>query len=476
MNRFATFLAALLAFLAVPALAAIPDLGGEPAVQEDEAVDPLIEAEYDADADLQIAERIAGIYAAIDSLSEIDVSVDKGVVTLTGSVAKVEQIEQAEEIAGRVAGVVTVESQIERDLAVQTNLAPTFGAIAAQAREVIRSLPLLGVAVLIAILVAFTFHLLAKLRGLWLRIAPNAFLAELLMSAMRFIGVLFGIYLALKILGATALLGAVLGIGGVIGIAIGFAVRDTIDNYISSVMLSLRQPFRANDHVVIEGEEGRVVRLTSRATVLMTLDGNHLRIPNSTVFKAVILNYTRNPERRFEFDLGVDADDDPVEAMRVGIEAMGTRDFVLTDPEPQARICEVGDSNIVLRFFGWVDQAQTDYHKGRSMSIAVVKDALEDEGFALPEPIYRLRMDPRTAPIPTSATITETMPEESASAPPAPPPAPSPAPSPERKRRTAAAEAEAHSTRPDTHIEDLVTRERAETGEKDLLDSGRPIE
>src|SRR3546814_6600583 len=66
----------------------------------------------------------------------------------------------------------------------------------------------------------------------------------------------------------------------------------------SDLMLSLRQPFRANDHVVIEGHEGRVVRLTSRATILMTLEGNHLRIPNSTVFKAVILNYTRNPERR----------------------------------------------------------------------------------------------------------------------------------------------------------------------------------
>jgi hypothetical protein len=75
------------------------------------------------------------------------------------------------------------------------------------------------------------------------------------------------------------------------------------------VMLSVRQPFRPNDHVVIDGKEGRVIRLTSRATVLMTLDGNHLRIPNGAVFKAVILNYTRNAERRFDFKLGVDAED-----------------------------------------------------------------------------------------------------------------------------------------------------------------------
>src|SRR3546814_11904518 len=99
-------------------------------------------------------------------------------------------------------------------------------------------------------------------------------------------------------------------------ISIGFAIRDTVDNYVASLMLSLRQPFRANDHVVIEGHEGRVVRLTSRATILMTLEGNHLRIPNSTVFKAVILNYPRNPERRFDFERS--------EERRVGKECVST--------------------------------------------------------------------------------------------------------------------------------------------------------
>ena len=47
-----------------------------------------------------------------------------------------------------------------------------------------------------------------------------------------------------------------LGRGDSCGIALGFAMRDTIENYVASLMLSLRQPFRANDHVVIEGEEG----------------------------------------------------------------------------------------------------------------------------------------------------------------------------------------------------------------------------
>jgi len=56
------------------------------------------------------------------------------------------------------------------------------------------------------------------------------------------------------------------------------------------------------------------VALNSRATILMTLDGNHLRLPNALVFRSVTLNYTRNPSRRFQFDIGIGVNDDLVRA------------------------------------------------------------------------------------------------------------------------------------------------------------------
>ncbi|RVQ67847.1 mechanosensitive ion channel [Croceicoccus ponticola] len=443
------------------AIAAIPDVAEETTTPTPPTA--AIETERDADADARIAERIGAIFAAIDALGAVEVEANEGVVTLTGSVASASDAKQAETIASRVAGVVTVDNAIERDLAVDRNLAPTISAIIDEARKLWRMLPLFAVALVIAAIVMVLFRWVSGLNSLWRRITPNPFIAELLQSAIRFVGVLAGLYLALKILGATALLGALLGISGVIGIAIGFAVRDTIDNYISSIMLSLRQPFRANDLVVIEGNEGRVIRLTSRATVLMTLDGNHLRIPNSTVFKAVILNYTRNPQRRFEFDLGVDADDNPLDAMAVGVAALSALDFVLNDPEPGARIREVGDSNIVLTFLGWIDQSQTDYHKARSLAIEAAKAALETNGFALPEPIYRLRIDPRSAPLPGTPQEVRDRPDREVAQP----------EKPSRKPRTAAA---SDSTAPETHVSDLVDRERAAGGETDLLDASKPIE
>ncbi len=282
---------------------------------------------------------------------------------------------------------------------------------------------------------------------------PNVFLAELIGTFIRFGFIIVGLVVGLEILGATALLGAVLGGAGVLGIALGFAVRDTVDNYVSSLMLSLRQPFRANDHVVIEGHEGRVVRLTSRATILMTMDGNHLRIPNSTVFKAVILNFTRNPERRFEFDLGIGASDDGVEGMAVGLEAVKQLGFVLATPKASAVIQNVGDSNIVLRFFGWLDQNHTDFLKGRSLALQAAKSALESAGFALPEPIYRLRFD-EAAPLQFTQIGS-----------------PKAKPTPEPKRPAIVGD-----TAPEKDISRLVAEERSTTQGDDLLDNRNPIE
>ncbi|RXZ64924.1 mechanosensitive ion channel family protein [Pelagerythrobacter rhizovicinus] len=449
-------LAVGLLLIAAPAAAAVI-----PATPEDVATpstpEPAIADRQDAGADARIAGRIRAIFGEIEALSGVEVAVRQGVVTLAGTVPAADDIERAERIASRVAGVATVENRIARDVSVDRNLT-ALGSVSERFQAFLAMLPLIGVAFALALAFAFAGYFIAGLGGLWRRLLPNVFLADLVASAIRFGFVLIGVVVALDLLGAGALMGAVLGGAGVIGIALGFAMRETIENYVASLMLSLRQPFRANDHVLIDQMEGRVVRLTSRATVLMTLDGNHLRIPNSTVFKAVIVNYTRNPQRRFDFDLGIDAGDDPDAGRRVGRDALAALPFVLADPAPDAGVVEVGDSNIVLRFFGWVDQRETDWYKARSRAIAAVKATLEAGGFALPEPIYRLRFDPRSAPLPFGNTA-ETQDGEAA-APPAP----------------RAREEEPPDVAPHEEVARMVEAERAQDGGQDLLDPKRPVE
>ncbi len=452
-------LLAVLLLAGVPASAAAAALvsAASPAQPEPAAASPVpaIAADRTDGEDERIGQRLAGIFAEIPSLAGVSTTVDDGVVTLAGTVADAEARARAEAIAARVQGVVTVENGIERDVSVGSGLG--LGGLTDRIQGWARMLPLVGMAVLVALLIAGIGYALASLTGFWRRLTPNSFLAGLIASAIRFVSVVGGIVVALEMIGAGTLLGAVLGGAGVIGIALGFAMRDTIENYVASLMLSLRQPFRANDWVVIDTHEGRVIRLTSRATILMTLDGNHLRIPNGMVFRAVILNYTRNPQRRFEFDLGIDAANDPTAARQQGISALAALDFVLDSPEPKARVVEVGDSNILIRFLGWIDQRETDWFKARSRAIPAVKQALEDAGFALPEPIYRLRFD-GSEPLALTGRAAGARPE-------------APREPADGQRDTSSAD-----TSPESEVAEMVEKERAIGGEADLLDSGRPTE
>ena len=457
-------LAALALVAATPAAALMPSAPETGAAPEPAAPAQTIEDTQDGDADERMRGRIEGIFAELPAFQAVDVTVSQGVVTLSGQVPKQEDIARAEAIAGRVSGVVTVENGLERDVSISSQ-ATGIASLVDKWSGLVAMLPLIGLALLVWAGISLAGYLLAGFGALWHRLAPNGFLAELIASAIRFAFVVGGLVIALDIMGASALLGAVLGGAGVIGLALGFALRETIENYVASLMLSLRQPFRANDWVLIDDLEGRVIRLTSRATVMMTLDGNHLRIPNSQVFKAVITNFTRNPQRRFEFDLGVDADDDAEAARQLGRETLAAFDFILDDPPAEARIVEVGDSNVIIRFLGWIDQSETDWFKAQSRAIPAVKRALEDAGFGLPEPIYRLRFDPRSASVPFE-NIAQGKSER--------------APAPNRPPARAARRVDAgEDVRPVNEIAEMVEEERRKAGgeqNKDLLDQSRPVE
>ncbi|MBC7281282.1 mechanosensitive ion channel family protein [Hoeflea sp.] len=355
---------------------------------------PAIEIGDAVIADAEIRSRIQTIFREIDGLGGIRVSVSSGVVRLTGQVEEAALAQRAEDLVNRVAGVVAIDNQLTEQTEVTERLKPVIGRFENRLRQTLDYLPLLMVAGLVWLMIGLLGWFVTTRTQPWSWLTPNAFIADLLRQTVWLGFLMLGALVALDILGATAVLGTVLGAVGIIGLAIGFAVKDTVENYIASILLSVRQPFQPRDFIALEGMEGFVIRLTSRATILMDVDGNHIRIPNATVFKATIINYTRNPERRFSFELGIDADSALHEALTICHDTLECLDFVLAKPEPGAWIERVGDSNVLIGVSGWINQTETDYVKARSEAIRTVKTALEAAGFALPEPIYRLRFDP----------------------------------------------------------------------------------
>lgn len=356
----------------------------------------VIDTDASAADDEKIRLRLSNIFSELDDLGQVNVAVSNSVVTLTGETETIKGVSRAAALAMQVGGVVDVQNHVTVVTDVGRRVDTTLSQLKANLKSFVATLPMLAIAIVIVLVAWFLGRLLARRQSLVRRIAPNLFIADLL-SKLGWIAItMVGVIVALSLLDATSIIGTVLGAAGIVGLAVGFAVKDTVENYISSILLSLRNPFLVRDSVAIGDIEGSVARLTSRATVLISVDGNHIRIPNSTVFKAVIVNYTRNPQRRFEFSVGVGNDVMLATAQQLALDTLKHVPGVLDSPAGLAVIHELGDSSVTLITRAWIDQRSHDIIKVRSEAIRQVKEAFDDAGIAMPEPAYRVVMSSET--------------------------------------------------------------------------------
>ena len=343
-------------------------------------------------SDTQIAERIASIFEAVGGFEDIVVSVDSGVVTLGGTASNANARADAISIANRTEGVVLSLDRMSEATELESQLAPAIQKLREMGRVLVVKLPLIGAAI---ILLLISWHVARWVgnRKTWLvRLQVSSLGKQLILRVARFAILAIGVLLALELLDVTAIVGAVIGAAGLAGLALGFAFKSIVENYLAGVLLSTRNPFEIGDAVEIDGRTGKVARLTARDTVLVTPDGNHLRIPNALVMNSVLLNFSRNPQRRLEFSVGVSTEFDLTEAKRIGLETLETHPALLGDPAPRCVIDSLGDSSVVMRFFAWIDQEEYDFLMSRSEAIRRVKEAFDEAGIEMPEPIYRVHL------------------------------------------------------------------------------------
>ena len=185
-----------------------------------------------------------------------------------------------------------------------------------------QKLPLLVLGALVILLTHWMSRFVGNRLHLLRIRSQNPYMSGLVRMIVRTVIMLVGILIALDVVGLTSVVGAVLGSAGVVGLVLGFAFRDIAENYIAGILLSVRRPFEPGDHVVIDTREGKIIAVNSRTTVLMTMDGNHLQLPNSLVFKSVVLNYSKNPKRRFDFAMLIDGSQSIREAQTMAMAAI----------------------------------------------------------------------------------------------------------------------------------------------------------
>ncbi len=363
--------------------------------------------------DRVLTARLRRVYDVLGGLDHVEARAQDGVVLLTGEAADAMHAEEAAAVAAAQPETRHVVNRVTVGAASGERLqffAQSLERLWAQTKGVAP----VGLA---ALLLAGIFALLGAWvsRGRWLsrRWSSNPLLGQSVQRLLGAVVMLAGLAVGLEMAGLTSVVGAVLGAAGLFGLTLGFALKDIIENYLAGMLLSIRSPFSIDDMIRVGDHEGVALRMNARELVLLTLDGNHIRLPNAYAYMSVITNYTRNPLRSFHFTVGVGVEEDLREVQRVGLEALGLMPGVAKDPAPAMRVADLAAYSVDVLFLGWVDQRTHDFLKVESEAKRVVKTALDAAGVEMPWPqqtVHLRRTEPgdtpeSASPRPTGADV-----------------------------------------------------------------------
>lgn len=179
---------------------------------------------------------------------------------------------------------------------------------------------------------------------------------------------------------------------GIMGFAVGFALQDIAQNFVSGILLLVQRPFSVGDFIQVESFQGHVQEINLRATRLTTLDGEDVLIPNRIVYANPITNYTLTESRRVQIPVGVAYDSDLDLVAKVVIDTVSSLPLVLADPPPQVSINNFGDSSIDLTAFVWVDARTVMPNAVKHVVVTALKKAFDANGIDIPFPIRTLQL------------------------------------------------------------------------------------
>lgn len=200
----------------------------------------------------------------------------------------------------------------------------------------------------------------------------------------------------LVIIAAAAQLGintaSLLTMVGAAGLAVGLALKDSLSNIASGVMLVLFRPFRVGDFVEAGGVSGKVAQIQIFNTVLNTADNRRIIVPNSSITGGTITNVTANPTRRVDLVIGIGYNDDIPHAKAVVADVLAASEGVLKDPAPVIAVHELADSSVNLVVRPWV--RAEDYWGVYWGLTEGIKLAFDREGVSIPFPQRDIHMVP----------------------------------------------------------------------------------
>ena len=245
----------------------------------------------------------------------------------------------------------------------------------------------------LAVAVFFVGRILAKwlskrLGGFLEKHGTNELLVKVSMNSAYIALLLLVILAALEQIGVNTT--SALAVFGAAGLAIGLALKDSLSNFASGVLIAIFEPFKLNDYVEAGGSSGTVVEVGMFNTILLTPDNKRIIVPNGLVYNDTIVNYSAEDTRRVDMVFGIGYEDNIDQARQLIEDIIGADDRILKDPPPTIAVSELADSSVNLSVRPWVISG--DYWPVRADLLEKIKVAFDANGISIPYPQQDVHM------------------------------------------------------------------------------------
>ncbi len=282
-----------------------------------------------------------------------------------------------------------------------------FDQLAQQIQDALAAAPLLAQRVIVGLLVFALGYVITRLiQHLVVRAVRRtpggATVEHALSRVIAIVGITLSFLTALSTMGVD--INALIAALGLTSLAVGLALKDTIENAITGVLLLVQRPFKVGDVIKVNDVMGTVADVAIRTTNIKTFDGLHILIPNRHVYNEAITNWSYYPQRRVTMTVGVAYETDLARAYQVLSEAVAATPGILAEPALLVTFEGFDESSIRMVFRFWIEWQDTNAAHLQTQLTQVIMEVARREGIKIPFPIHTVLLQNPSEPAPQNAT------------------------------------------------------------------------
>lgn len=245
-------------------------------------------------------------------------------------------------------------------------------------------LPNFIAATLLLIAVYFAASVVKRSVILWANRRGDDNLGDVLGAFIKWGIVVWGALVCLSIVVPSMKSGDVLATLGVGSVALGFALKDILQNWFAGMLLLLKRPFNIGDMVTLKGYEGTIERIETRSTLIKTYDGKRVVVPNADVYSSVIIVHSAHPFIRGEYDVHIAQSNDFAKAREIIARVIDQLVFIEKSPAPEIFIHDMAQGAVAIRLRWWINHQKTNNAFVRGEILNRIKIEFEKAGITLP--------------------------------------------------------------------------------------------